>query len=144
MQRLQVAAKLDGAREAIAALVAKKLLQEQEAQLLYQEADLLRDQINRNPPVPSQGFVSCYVTGPPPIPARASWQRLAQRLPLLVELHEAGKLQRAVVDSLLPTLERDLARLEYPLDELTEGERQQVPELRETARASLKKLKQAR
>jgi len=141
-QRLEAAGKLDAARAAIAALLRKKMVQEKEAELLLQEADLLRDQLPNQQP--ARGAMMCYLVGPPPAPARASLQRLAERLPLLVELRDAGKLKRAVIESLLPTLQNDLARVSNGHNDLTEAERQQLPEPRKQAEENLKKLKQAK
>jgi hypothetical protein len=110
-QRKQADQKLAAARQAIVELAKAAAISPAESGLLAAEADTLRKEIYREPPIDSQ--VSCYDRMYIP-PAGASFSRLQKRLPLLRKLAEGGKVNAAVVAKVLPTVRADLATLADP------------------------------
>ena len=110
-QRKQADKKFADAKQAVVALANAGAISPAEGGLLAAEADTLRGEIYRNPPIDSR--VKCYETMYIP-PARASFSRLQKRLPLLRQTVEGGKVSPAVVAKVLPTIRADLATLADP------------------------------
>jgi len=135
-QRKEADAKLQAAKEAIRKLVADGKITEAEGKLLVDEADAIRKEIYRDPPIDSQ--VNCYKMAYM-APARQSYQRLARRLPLLQAAAKGGKVSAAVLEKVLPTVRADLATLgdEAQLRKPGSPKPEQAERLRKEIAASL-------
>lgn len=140
-QRKTADAKLEAARNAITKLTHDNLLIDAEAGLLLSEADRLRKDLYRNAPVPAPGepMVMCYEPTVMPPAARVSLDRLSQRLPLLTQLADSGKLHPQVMDKLLPSITKDVNVLgtQKEIDKLPQSERAQAVKTRDAVQAQL-------
>jgi len=144
-QRKEADGKLKAAREAAERLAGAGLLAAAEAGLLAAEADKVKGDIYRNPPVPVPGEprMMCYAMAMPN-PAQDSMGRLAQRLPLLEKLAEGGKIHKPAVEKVLATVEADLAvlgdekKLAGLRDEKTKAE---AAKTRDAVKAQVERLK---
>jgi len=141
-QRKEADAKLQAAREAIRKLVADGKITEAEGKLLVDEADAIRQEIYRNPPIDSR--VLCYSMAYV-APARQSYQRLARRLPLLQAAAERGKVSPAALEKVLPTVRADLATLadEAQLRKPGSPKPEEAERLRKEIRASLSRIEES-
>jgi len=110
-QRKAADEKLSAAKDAVAALAKAGELSRAEAGLLTAEAETMRAEIYRDPPTDTR--VKCYDMAHIP-PARQSYERLQQRLPLLKALATSGKIAPAVCEKVLPTVRADLKALAAP------------------------------
>ncbi len=99
---------LTSAHQASNDLVAAKLLTAAEAEILYGELSLLGRRIGPGPS--ANGRMTCYK---PSIvsPLKESWNRLDSRLSILQKLVKQGRISKAVRDRVMPSLQRDLARI---------------------------------
>jgi hypothetical protein len=135
-QRLAADAQLKAARTAATKLAVAGLLTTAEAGLLHSEADRLREGIYRNPPTDCQ--VMCYdmmfID-----PAQTSLKRLSVRLPLLQRLAAGGKVSKAAIARVLPSVEADAKLLgdAERLTRLSDDERQRVEVVRRQAAEAL-------
>lgn len=110
-QRKEADEKFKVAKKVVSNLMQAGLLSAAEAGLLTMDAARLRTAIYRNPPTDSR--VKCYDMAFMP-PARASFTRLQQQMGLLKTIIAAKRLAPAVLDTVLATVEQDLAILADP------------------------------
>lgn len=144
-QRKEADEKLKAAAEAAAALAGAGLLNTSESGLLAAEADKLKKDIYRNPPVagPDEPQVECYKMAYVPA-AQQSFDRLAARLPLLRRLAAESKLHKPAIDKVLATIEADVATLsdEKKISEIKDADkRAEAEKTRDAVKAELEKLK---
>jgi hypothetical protein len=139
-QRASAKAKLDAARGAIVKLAGAGELSPPEAGLLVSEADRLQKEMYRDPPTDSR--VKCYAMMVV-IPARASLERIAKRLPLLEGLAGSGDVNAAALAKVLPSIEADLATLgsDAELSRLGPEEREKAKKFVGEAAKALASLK---
>jgi hypothetical protein len=99
---------LTSARQASADLVTAKLLTPAEAEILYGEISVLGRRIGPGPS--TKGRITCYK---PSIgsPLKESWSRLDARLSILQKMAKQGRISKVVLDRVMPSLQRDLARI---------------------------------
>lgn len=110
-QRMEAHGKLKAARLAVTALVGEAAISPAEGALLIAEADSIRREIYRTPPIEARG--TCYDMVELH-PTTISSNRLRKRLPLLQKLTAHGKVTPAVLARVLPTVRADLATLADP------------------------------
>jgi hypothetical protein len=146
-QREESDGKFKAAEEAAKRLVAVGLITAAEAGLLAREAGCLRMEIYREPPTGTNGSsLPCY--GPVPAwgntAADVSAGGLAARLPLLEKLAASGKVNPAVAEKVLGTIEtkfavlsdeKELARLE------NDQKRAEAAKTRDAVKAQMEKVK---
>ena len=139
-QRNSVAAKLDAARKAASQLADQGMISKAEAGLLASEANRLKARMLRNPP--SDVTVMCYIVALVH-PAQKSLERLSKRLPLLEKMVRQGKVHRAVMEKVLPSVEADLKTLgsSEELGKLPDKIKAEAEKLRPKAEATIKKIK---
>ena len=91
---------------------------------------------------PTEMRATCYL---PMVvtPAKDSYQRLADRLPLLENLAASDTLKPEVLEKILGSIERDVATLanEKHLARLSETERAKATKVRDTARTQLQEIR---
>jgi hypothetical protein len=140
-QREESDKKFKAAEEAAKRLVAAGLISAAEAGLLAAEAEKIHGDIYRNPPTDFQG--TCYATAYAP-PAVICLSRLTERLSLLEKVVASGKVNKAVVEKVLGTIEADLAILsdEKQLAKLeNDQKRTEAAKTRKAVEAQLEKVK---
>jgi hypothetical protein len=135
-QREAVDKKLDSAKRVVAGLAEAGMLSDAESQLLIFEADRLREQIYREPPIDSK--VACYDMAVL-LPARQSLYRLNRRLPLLKRLAAEGKLHPAALQKVIDSIKADIDTLstEEQLKQLPPEERAKAEKLRGSVEAAV-------
>jgi len=131
--------KLKAAGRAISALAVGGMLSRPETLLLRSEAARIRRRVYRNPPTDSR--VTCYDMAMVP-PAHQSFRRLSKRLPLLRRLAANGKVNRRVLEKVLPSVRTDIATLSDPQQAkaLPGEERVQAEKTREQAAAAFARI----
>ncbi len=107
-QRKRATKELQAAAAAATRLAAAGLLTAAEAGLLTEEAAKVKADIYRSPPTDS--MAKCY-EAMAFRPAQASFARLKKRLPLLRKLVAGGKVNKAALDKVLATIEKDVELL---------------------------------
>ena len=141
-QRKEADEKLSAAGQAVDRLVKAGLLAGAEGGLLASEIAKIKADVYRYPP--TDCTFRCYRVAHLP-PAQRSFERLAQRLPLVEALVKAGKVNPAAAGKVMASIEADLAILadEKKLAEIRdEAQRKEAGEKRDAVRAQLEKLKE--
>lgn len=139
-EREEAKKKLAAAREALQRLMAAGMLSKAEAGLLVSEAGRLENDIYRFPPTDSR--VMCYDMAYLP-PARQSFDRLSQRLPLLKEMATQRKLHPAALEKVIASIESDLEVLSDPaqLARMEPDRRAAAEEVRKQVEAALAEVR---